>query len=401
MAMAHDRILLDRVGALRTRVRLLLMQQGLCVGLTVALVVSLALVAATKFMWWTDAIDYIWVAALVGSLAGAIYGWTRPIAPLVAAQIADERAGLKERLSTAIELSRQETRSDLAEAQIADAAKHAQELQPSRVLPWRMPKQWRWLAGAAALLAAVIWVPELSIFHSHQEQKDAEAIRLQGEQLQSVAKQLEKKLPKGSDENQAIMALIAQQMKQLGKDMKNNRVPKKVAMLKANALQKDLKEAENRLGMKGDKSADKVAADLQDAARQKDARGDKDAANALRQMAQNVSKRDMDAAAKQLLDMAKKMQSGEMKPEDAAKAAETLEQMAKAMQGSNMDHASEQMKDAADKLKKAAEAARQMQQKLAGAKSDAERQQIQKQMQQQFQQQMAQAGDKTHQAGGT
>jgi hypothetical protein len=59
------------------------------------------------------------------------------------------------------------------------------------------------------------------------------------------------------------------------------------------------------------------------------------------------------------------------------------------------------MKDAADKLKKAAEAARQMQQKLAGAKSDAERQQIQKQMQQQFQQQMAQAGDKTHQAGGT
>lgn len=400
MAMAHDRILLDRVSMLRTRVRMLVAQKWLCLGLTAALAASPALVAATKFRWWTDAIDYIWAVALFGALAGLVYGWTRPIDALVAAQIADERAGLKERLSTAIELSRQETRSDLAEAQIADAARHASELQPSRVLPWKPPPQWRWLAAAAAALMAIIYVPELPVFHSRQEQMDREAIRMEGERLQRVAKQIEKKLPKGSDENAAILRRVQQQMKQLGKDMKNNRIPKKLAMLKANELQKELKEAENRLGRNGGKSTDRVAADLRDAARQKEAAGDKQAAEALRKMAESISQKDMDAAAKQLADMAQKMQSGQMKPEDAARAAEQLEQMAKAMEGSNLDKASQEMKEAASKLRQASEAARQMQQKLANAKSDAERRQIQQEMQQQVQQQLAQAGGQCSQAGG-
>lgn len=401
MAMAHDRILLDRVGALRTRVRLLVAQKWLCVGLTGALMASLLLVAATKFRWWTDAVDYIWAVALFGAVAGLVYGWTRPLDALVAAQIADERAGLKERLSTAVELSRRESRSDLAEAQIADAARHASELQPARVLPWKLPPQSRWLAAALALLMAVIYVPELPLFHTQQEQKDREAIRMEGERLQKVAKQLEKKMPKGSDENAAILRRVQQQMKQLGKDMKNNRIPKKLAMLKANELQKELKEAENRLGSNKGKSSDHVAADLRDAARQKDAAGDKQAAEALRKMAESISKKDMDAAARQLQDMAQKLQAGQVKPEDAQKAAEQLEQMAKAMEGSNLDKASQEMKDAAEKLRKAADAARQMQQKLASARTDAERQQIQQQMQQQVQQQMAQAGDKCAQAGGT
>ena len=92
--MNHDQVLLDRVGALRTRVRLLITQQWLCLGLTGAVLSGLLLVAATKLRWWTDAVDYLWALLLLGAVVGLVVGWTRRISPMVAAQIADDRAGL-------------------------------------------------------------------------------------------------------------------------------------------------------------------------------------------------------------------------------------------------------------------------------------------------------------------
>src|SRR5439155_1146539 len=100
-----------------------------------------------------------------GAVTGLIIGLTRKVSPMVAAQIADERSGLKERLSTAVELSSRPQRSAVAEAQIADAAAHAGSVRATEVLPWRAPAQLRWLAAAAALLLAVIFLPELPVFH--------------------------------------------------------------------------------------------------------------------------------------------------------------------------------------------------------------------------------------------
>jgi DNA repair exonuclease SbcCD ATPase subunit len=336
-------------------------------------------------------------------VVGLVVGWTRRISPMVAAQIADDRAGLKERLSTAVELSGTAARSDVAEAQIADAARHAQTMQPAQVLPWKAPPQWRYLAGAAALLLAVIYVPELPIFHSAQDRLDREAIKMQGERLQVVAKEMEKKVKQNKeDENAAILRRLSQEMKQLGKDMKNNRIPKKQAMLKMNDLQKQIKENERNFpGGNGQKSLDKVSTDLQQAAQRQDQKGDGEGAKALRQMAENVQKRDFDAAKKQLEELAKKMQAGKMTADEAKQAAETLREMAKSMQGSSLDKASEEMKQAARDLQKAAETAQKFQQQMANAKSDAERQQLQQQMSQQMQQGMQQAGQKCEQAGGT
>src|SRR5687767_5088742 len=100
--MTHEQVLTNKVGEMRNRIRLLIAQQWAFIGLTAATLASLFLVAATKFQWWTDGMDYIWALVIVGGVAGIVYGWTRRITPLVAAQIADERAGLKERLSTAV-----------------------------------------------------------------------------------------------------------------------------------------------------------------------------------------------------------------------------------------------------------------------------------------------------------
>jgi hypothetical protein len=401
--MTHELVLDNKVREVRTRIRLLLAQQWAFVGLTWATVAALILVAATKFRWWTDAIDYIWAILVIGGIAGLIVGWTRQITPLVAAQIADERGGLKERLSTAVELSRGEAPEDLARAQIADAAEHARRLRVGEVLPWRVPAFLKYFAAAVAVLLAVIFVPELPIFHSAQDRADREAMKQEGQRIIAVAKKIEKSLEKKKDdENAAIIRRIAQSMKQLGKDQAHNRIPKKEAMLQMNELTKQLKDAENKLGAgKAQKAMDKVASDLLDSAMKQSQAGNQEAANALKQMAENLQKRDLDAAKRQLEELAKKMQAGNMSKEEMKNTAESLEAMAKAMDGSSLAQASDQMKDAANKLREAAQTAKKFEQQMAQAKSDAERQQLQQQMSQAMSQSMGQASQQTQKAGGT
>jgi hypothetical protein len=304
-----------------------------------------------------------------------------------------------------MEITASQDRGPVAAAQLADAAQHASELQVSRTLPWRAPKQLRYLAAAAAILLAVIFLPDLPLFHSKQDQLDREAMRKEGKRIQWVAKEIEKKLPKKKTaaEDEEIVRKVAAEMKKLGKDQALGRIGKKQAMLRMNQLQKNLKEAEQKAGggQKAEKSMEQVSNQLQQAAEKQREQGNSEHAKALSQMAQNVAKQDMEAAKKQLEDLAKKLQSGQMSPEEAAKTAELLEQMAQSMQGSNLDQASEQMKDAAKKLEQAANAAKQFQQQMANAKTDAERQKLQEQMAQAMQQGAQQSGEKCAQAGGT
>jgi hypothetical protein len=402
--MSNEQVLQKKVGELRTRIRLLLAQQWLCLGLTAAVAGSLLLVVATRLQWWTDAMDYIWALLLLGAGIGLAIGWTRQVTPLVAAQIADERGGLKERLSTAVELSRMEERGQIAEAQIADAAEHAASLKPAEVLPWRVPHALRYLGAAAAVLLAVVFLPNLPVFKSAQARADEEAIRLQGEKLKVIAKEMEKTAKeKKGDKNGEILRQISRNMRQLGKDASQNRIDKKKMMLKLGDLQKQMKDAQEKFagGGKAEKSLEQVAADLQAAAAEKLKRGDAAGARQLQQMADSMSKKDMESAKRQLEELARKMQSGQMTADDAKAMADMLEQMAQSMEKSDLSQASQELKDAASKLKDAAQAARQLQQQMAQAKTDAERQALQQQMAQAMQQGAQQAGELTHKAGGT
>lgn len=402
--MTQDQVLRDKVGEVRFRIRLLVTQQWICTALTVSLVTSLLLVLATKMRWWTDAIDYLWALLLVGAAIGFGIGWTRRISPLVAAQVADERGGLKERLSTAVELAASPNRSHLAEAQISDAIEHAKQLRVSEVLPWRAPRQLKFLAAAAVVLLAAIFVPELPLFHSKQDRLDAEVMKQEGTRLQKLAKSLEKKVAekKEKDSNDEIMRRVAKEMQKLGKDQARTRISKKQALLAMNDLQKQIKEEENKIaGGPAGKSMDKVSSDLKAAADRQKQQGAPDGGKALKQMADNLDKKDFDAAKKQLEELAKKIQSGTLKPEEAKQLADTMEKMAASMAGSNLDKASEELKEAASKLQEAAKQAQKFQQQMAQAKTDAERQQLQQQMQQALQQGAQQAAQQCNQAGGT
>src|SRR5262249_25584570 len=73
----------------------------------------------------------------------ALGGWKKPDLRQVARWL-DGRQRLQERLSTALELANQDQAGSWRDLIIADAAQHAANLDPGRLLPWHLPRTTRW-----------------------------------------------------------------------------------------------------------------------------------------------------------------------------------------------------------------------------------------------------------------
>jgi|GEM_PF-772041 len=94
-----------------------------------------------------------WIAAALVIGAVVATRWCRP-SLLVAARVADRRAGLADRLGTAVDLlGRADRPAGLAQLQIRDALSAATALEPRAVAPIRVSKD-AWLALALCLLLA-------------------------------------------------------------------------------------------------------------------------------------------------------------------------------------------------------------------------------------------------------
>lgn len=399
--MTHEEALCRHVEAVRRRVRLLLAQQGLCVGMTVAAGIGLALVAATRLQWWTDAVDYIGPVLFLGAALGALLGWFRPVSRLTAARIAEERADLKERLSTALVLSERGVESEVARAQRADAARCAAALRPADLLPWRLPSQARFLAIAIAALLAALYLPDLPIFSTPQQRLDREAMREQGRRLQAAAREIERRVPrKRDDPNAEILRRIARNMERLGRDQERGRITKKQAMLRLNDLRRQLQQARNARSVPPG-SLDRVAEQLRSEAARQEHAGNRDRAQALEQMARHLAARDFQAAARQLEEQARSLTARPLTPEEARQAAETLERMASAMRSSALDPAARQLEEAASALRQAAQQASRLQQQARQASSAGERQRLDREARATLARGTREAGSRCQQAGGT
>lgn len=134
--------------------------EGACLGLMLALIG----VAAMR-TGWADP-DKWWLWALITALftaAGALFRGLRPIDPLIAAQTLDRTHGLHDRLSTALALARQDdlTRQDheFVAAQLRDALRFIDQVDPRKAAPWRRPADTRLLAILALAVIAVGIVP--------------------------------------------------------------------------------------------------------------------------------------------------------------------------------------------------------------------------------------------------
>src|SRR6185503_8690485 len=131
--------------------------QGLLIGACIWLL-ALGIYKIRPVPEWTLAVAAILggVAPLIGVIVG---GWRRNSIGDTARWV-DGRQHLQERLSTALEMARTNSSESWRELLVTDAASHIKELDPRRLVQFRLPKTSRWALLVLTVAAGLGFVPE-------------------------------------------------------------------------------------------------------------------------------------------------------------------------------------------------------------------------------------------------
>jgi hypothetical protein len=179
---------------------------GLWLGLLAGAALYFAVLAAFKL---APIPEWLPAAAAVGgglcAFVGLVLAGWRPTTVPETARWVDVDQGLKERLSTALEVGRSEAAGEWRDLVVADAAVHAGNLDPRKLVSFRLSRASRW---ALLLLAAGVglgFVPEYRSRDFRNRQTDAKNIQDTGRKLAELSKQnLEQRKPAAESVEQAV-----------------------------------------------------------------------------------------------------------------------------------------------------------------------------------------------------
>lgn len=124
----------------------------------------------------------------VGPLAGFIAGFSKPISMNEAARWLDQEKQLKERLSTALEVSDSQKDGEWQRLLMTDAAAHAGNLNVAKMLPFNLPKAAKWSLTILIITAGLGLVPEYRTLEYRQKKQDQEVMKEVGERVASLTK---------------------------------------------------------------------------------------------------------------------------------------------------------------------------------------------------------------------
>ncbi|MGZ8938202.1 MAG: hypothetical protein ACXW32_03210 [Limisphaerales bacterium] len=131
---------------------------------------------------------YSWLALPAGALIGFIWGWSRPVTVSETARWVDSQRKLQERLSTALEVSKDENGSEWKNLIVSDAAKSVAGLNTKELLPFRLPKASKWALVLLVLGVGLGFVPEYRSKALLAEKQDTAAIQQTGRELAKLTK---------------------------------------------------------------------------------------------------------------------------------------------------------------------------------------------------------------------
>ncbi len=294
---------------------------------------------------------------MIGLLAALLW----PLSEAAAARRLDFALGLKERISTALELSSQDLDSALAMRQHEDAAVHASGIDPRRGLPFRLPRIQLLLALVLALAHVAGWSYAQDSFRAAQEKRLLrETIDAQIEEIEALIESIRNDPELTDEQVEALVRPLEEALQDLA------------ASETLEEAFSALEEARESLQSLQDPAADAAADQLQQAAQA--ASGE--TGSPLYQAAQSLAAGDLEQAAEDL----RAIDPAALDAAELDQLAEQLDALADAVAGVDPALAN-QLREAADAARNgeaaaleealdlAAEAIEQIQQQASGSQA--------------------------------
>lgn len=390
------------ISGLRRRVRLLLVERYGLYGAGIGVSVAALLVTLSHRI--PDLIDpWLWaVTALSCAIIGVVLAFLRRVEDIQVAVSADRRAGLKERVSTAVLMEALSEQGDMEKALIADAEEHVGRISAKDVFPHRWGPPHMVFGISILFLLCTLVLPGLHVFQSKTRQQEIAVMKAEGQKLVEVAKEIRKE---GAGAKREDLRRLAARVEKLGKQMQSGRMEKKQAMVKAKQLSDQVKAEQDRLAAENSKKksmeqaqeemrasaaglaakmaqsmgepqqgmkklpSDKRLAELARKSGSLTPRERLDIQKALEKyadaknsdaipaelgdaLAKLAANKDYRKAAEIMQKLAQKMQNGKMKPMDREALKQQMKALAKALRNTDLDQLAKQMRDSAEALAK-------------------------------------------------
>ncbi len=133
-------------------------------------------------------VTYAAIVAVACPLHGIVMGdWRKPSVAATARWV-DVQQNLKERMSTALEVANSKGDPLWRELVVHDAATHAQEFDPRKLLPFRLTRAAYWSAMLLVIGVGLGFVPEYRTARFKKEQADKEIIKDVGRGMAEVTR---------------------------------------------------------------------------------------------------------------------------------------------------------------------------------------------------------------------
>ncbi len=232
-------VISQRLKGFERRVRLVRAWRGIaigaCMGAAVDAVWAILDWRGLAYTEWSQMGLVFGGGALIGGLVGL--GWR--VSQKGLSDSIDRRAGLENRLTTALERSEQHDSFDAALQ--ADAEQRFANLKPAKVYPVRVG---RWHAGAIALsavAASIFLLGNSPLLLSDEAKKDHADLKKQGQTVERITKEnLED--PKDQKDMTEDERKLDKELRKYQKDLEKARLTKEDALQKANELQEKAEE---------------------------------------------------------------------------------------------------------------------------------------------------------------
>jgi chemotaxis protein histidine kinase CheA len=321
--------------------------------LSLALLLAVIAIVLPKVMY-LPVDNVIWFASWAGGCAAlAIIINTvltlvgRPTLADAAVEI-DRRFGLRERLSSVLVMSKEDTDTDLGKALAADAQKRAEKLDVRDKFQWGLRRSLM-LPLIPALIGAALWYAPNRLAPDEVASKDSKTtIKQIKSSTKPLLDQIKKKREQAEKDGLSDIEIdfFKKLEGELAKLQKDNKLDTKQSLAKLNDIKQQLEERRNEMG-----SAENLKRNLQNL--------EKFEAGPAEKLADALKKGDFEKAEESLEQMVKKMQAGEMSPAEMEQLQKQLDKIGEAMAEAAKAH--EQNKQALQEQIKKAEAAGDMQ----------------------------------------